>query len=83
MQEGKQRIVLTDRKRLEADGVKNVIAFDEGYLELETELGILSISGEGMRVESLNQENGKIAVIGIICEIGYKEKKARKKGFGL
>ena len=81
MQEGKQRLILTDKKRLEADGVKNVIAFDESYLELETVLGVLAISGDNMRVEALNQENGRIIVTGTISELGYREKRAKKRIF--
>ena len=81
METGKQKIIITDKKRIEADGVKNVISFDEGYMELETELGILCISGEGMRVEALNDESGKILISGSFSELGYKEKKIKKRLF--
>ena len=83
MESGKQTILLIDKKKLEVSGVKNVIAFDEGYLELDTELGVLCIGGEGMRVESLNHENGKITVTGTVLELGYKEKRTKKRLFSL
>ena len=81
METGKQKITITDRKRIEADGVKNVVSFDEGYLELETELGLLCISGEGMRVEGLNNETGKVLITGNFHELGYKEKRSKKRLF--
>ena len=81
METGKQKIIITDRKRIEADGVKNVVSFDESYLEVETELGLLCISGEGMRVESLNNENGRILILGQLYELGYKEKRTKKRLF--
>ena len=81
METGRQRVTITDRKRIEADGVKNVVSFDEGYLELETELGLLCISGEGMRVEGLNNETGKVLISGNFHELGYKEKRSKKRLF--
>ena len=81
METGKQKIIITDRKRIEADGVKNVVSFDESYLEVETELGLLCISGEGMRVEALNNENGRILILGQLYELGYKEKRTKKRLF--
>ena len=83
MSEGKQRIILTDKKILETDGVRGVISFDESYLELETDLGTLTVIGEGMKVEALNNDTGKVLVKGNITELGYKEKRTKKKIFGL
>ena len=46
MAEGKQRLLLDDRKELLISGVRNVDSFDEQRIELDSSLGGIGIDGE-------------------------------------
>ena len=57
---------------------KNVIAFDEGEVILETEMGTLSIKGEGLQIKRLDLDKKEADIEGRMDSFGYSE----KKGFG-
>lgn len=76
-----QTLVLKDRKILEIDGVRNVLAFGEDYLDVNTDMGVISIEGESLKIEELLQQNGKILVSGEIDGIYYKKDKQTKSLF--
>ena len=78
-QSNKQQVLIEDRAILSANGIKGILSFDEDYLELETEEGMMTVVGSDMKVEELDQKEGKIKVVGCITEIGYKNKKIKKK----
>ena len=46
----KQSVLLTNRKKLTIDNVKNVIGFDESYVALHTELGKMIVDGEDLKI---------------------------------
>ncbi len=77
-----QTLSLSSRKRFEADGVKNILTFNDDYVELDTNLGILTLEGEGMRVEELSKDKTKILIIGNISGLFYRETKAVKRFLG-
>ena len=74
-----QVLRMTDRSRLELNGVEAVSAFDEDYVALDTSLGRMYIDGEGLRIIDLSQESGKILVSGTINDISYQSHKERRK----
>ncbi len=65
--------VLTDRKRLEISGVKDVKSFDEKQVTLITQLGEMSIGGEALQVGKLDIEIGEIILTGTIYSVQYIE----------
>ncbi len=74
--EGKNRvqnIILENRKRLTVSGVEEVDGFDEGYVQLRTVLGELTVRGDGLRVDQLSVETGELIVTGEIGELVYAE----------
>ena len=77
---GSGTIVIVDKKKLTLDGVNNVLSFDEGYVSLDTKLGILTVEGEGLKIESLTEGTGEIRISGSIEAVAYSEKK-ESKGF--
>ena len=78
--DGKQTVILENRKTLIIDAVNNVDSFDDNYLELTTKLGNISIEGKNLKIEALDQQTGKIYIVGEINGFFYSEKKA-PKGF--
>lgn len=75
-------ILLKDRKVFEADGIDGVVSFDEDYVKLITNLGILSIEGENLVIESLSKETKKIFISGQINGIFYSIEKKKKSKWG-
>ena len=45
-----QNIILENRSKLSISGVKDVFSFDDQIVILETNLGMLTIKGENLRI---------------------------------
>lgn len=76
-------IKIKDRELLEIDGIKSIAAFDEGYVLLNTDSGVISVEGEGMNIEDLSSEDGSVRVVGKINSVAF-EGGSRKRGlFGV
>lgn len=73
------RIQVNARKSAEITGVKDVRSFDEQEIILETELGILMISGADLHVGRLTLEKGEVDITGRINSMVYTELKGRTK----
>lgn len=71
MAEGKQRLLMDDRKELLISGVRNVDSFDEQRIELDSILGGIDISGEGLKIAALNLDEGKVTISGQINGVAY------------
>ena len=71
-------VVLEGRARLTVTGVTEVDSFNEEMVALATGEGALTILGEGLRIGTLNLENGKLLVEGKIDALSYGDR--REKG---
>ncbi len=58
------RLLLTDRKHLVVDGVEHVGKFNEREISLDTNMGMLTLRGEGLHITRLNLESGNLVVEG-------------------
>lgn len=67
-------------ERLNVDGVKTVESFEPTYVTLELVSGGMSIEGENMKIESLNQQGGELIIVGKIDGVMYIKPK-KKSGF--
>ena len=78
-----QRITVTDRKRIEIDGVTAILGFEEDYARLETNMGNLLIEGENIKIENLAKDSCKILLTGsfylLEFENSYEKKKKGKR----
>ena len=63
------------------DGAEGVLSFDDSSLVITTTLGRLTIEGEGMVIESLNNETGKIIIKGRFIGLYYSDKKPSRSFF--
>ena len=79
--EAQGNITLWDRRIFTADGVIDVLSFDEGLVSLSTSLGLLLVEGEEMRVKKMDMESGVVSLEGKISGMYYTdEAKTHKKG---
>ncbi|WP_297518798.1 sporulation protein YabP [uncultured Clostridium sp.] len=76
-------ISLENRKKLLVTGVLEVISFDDQQINLNTTLGGLNITGENLKVNKLDVQNGDVVITGCIFTIIYcKKMKKKRKLFG-
>ena len=46
----KNELVMVARGLLSLDGVHDILAFDENFIQLSTELGILTVEGDNFHI---------------------------------
>lgn len=78
-----QNLVLENREKLSISGVSDVLSFDDQIVIVETELGLLSVKGENLRINKLSIDTSEVVVEGDIFNLSYSEKSADKKGGSL
>ena len=61
-------------------GVLDVLSFDDQIVIVETELGLLTIKGENLKINKLSIDTEEVIVEGEIINLGYSEKDDEKKG---
>ena len=66
-------LTLDGREKLTMSGVMEVMRFDDSAVVLRTELGILTVLGQGLRLNTLSTDGGQMAVTGEIGLLSYEE----------
>ncbi len=80
----KHSIELDNREFLSVSGVKDIYNFDENEVALETSLGTLIVTGEGLQINKLSIDDGNLNVRGNIISCIYSESREfRDKGKGI
>lgn len=77
-----QNLILENREKLSISGVLDVLSFDDQIVILETELGLLTVKGENLRINKLSLDTAEVIVDGEIYNLGYSEKDLDKKTSG-
>jgi len=75
-------IIMENRQKLSISGVVDVDSFNTENVVLETEMGMLSIKGEELRISRLNIENAEMIVEGDIVSCVYSDD-FKTKGMGI
>ena len=73
-----QNIILENRSKLSISGVLDVLSFDDQVVILETELGLLTVKGENIRINKLSIDTSEVIVEGDITSLAYSDKEAEK-----
>ncbi|NLK97588.1 sporulation protein YabP [Defluviitalea saccharophila] len=74
-------IIMQDRQNLSITGVLDVLAFDEENVDIETEMGMLTIKGTELHVNKLNLEKKELEIEGEIESLVYNDGESfSKKG---
>lgn len=75
-----QNLVLENRGKLSISGVLDVLSFDDQVVIVETELGLLTVKGEDLRINKLSIDTSEVVIEGDIFAMNYSEKEMDKKG---
>ena len=74
-----QNLILENRSKLSISGVIDVFSFDDQVIILETELGLLTVKGENLRINKLSIDTSEVIVEGDIYSLTYSDKDLDKK----
>ena len=73
-----QNLILENREKLSISGVIDVLSFDDQVVMIETELGLLTVKGEELRINKLSIDTSEVIVEGNISHLSYSEKNQEK-----
>lgn len=73
-----QNLILENREKLSISGVKDVLSFDDQVVMVETELGLLTVKGENIRINKLSLDTSEVIVEGEISYLAYSDKEQDK-----
>ena len=73
-----QNLVLENRKKLSVSGVNDVLSFDDQVVVIDTELGLLTVKGEDIRINKLSLDTAEVIVEGEISSLLYSQNKQEK-----
>ena len=71
--ESNHNVTIESRERMNVTGVTDVSEFNEYSIILETEMGIMTIEGEGLKIEQLSTQTTEMRVSGDINSIVYSD----------
>ena len=74
-----QNLILENREKLNITGVLDVLSFDDQIVIVETELGLLTVKGEDLRINKLSTDTEEVIVEGNIFNLSYSDKPAANK----
>lgn len=77
-----QNLILENRGKLSISGVLDVLSFDDQVVIVETELGLLTVKGENLRINKLSIDTSEVIVEGDIGSLSYSENKSVDKSKG-
>lgn len=74
-----QNLILENREKLTITGVVDVLSFDDQIVIVETELGMLTIKGEDLRINKLSIDSSEVIIEGQVFNLGYSDNDISKK----
>lgn len=75
-----QNLILESREKLNVSGVNDVLSFDDQVVIMETELGLLTVKGENLKINKLSIDTSEVIVEGRINNLSYSEHQAKNEG---
>lgn len=78
-----QNICLFSRKHMDLTGIKEVVSFDDDQVTVSSDLGMISVEGRNLKIESFSTEKGELKINGEFDSFFYYSKKEQteKQGF--
>jgi len=73
-----QNIILENRGKLNVTGVLDMLSFDDQVVIVETELGLLTVKGENIKINKLSLDTSEVIVEGEISSLAYSQNKQDK-----
>ncbi len=75
-----QNLILENREKLSVSGVLDVLSFDDQVVIMDTELGMLTVKGDNLRINKLSIDTSEVIVEGNIHNMTYSEEHGDNKG---
>ena len=75
-----QNLILESREKLNITGALDVLSFDDQVVMIDTELGLLTVKGENIRINKLSLDTSEVIVDGEISSLTYSQKVPEKNG---
>lgn len=82
VEDRKSNLTLENRKKLCLTGVVEVLSFDDEKILLNTCLGMLTVKGEGLKMNKLDVQNGDVVIVGCVASVVYSGSQIKKKEKG-
>lgn len=73
-----QNLILENRGKLSVSGVNDVLSFDDQVVMVDTELGLLTVKGENIRINKLSLDTAEVIIEGGISSLTYSQNKQEK-----
>ena len=73
-----QNLILENRGKLSVSGVNDVLSFDDQVVMVDTELGLLTVKGENIRINKLSLDTSEVIVEGEVSSLTYSQNKQDK-----
>lgn len=74
-----QNLILENKEKLTITGVRDVLSFDDQIVILDTELGMLTVKGDNIKINKLSIDTGDVIVEGEINNLNYSKDNFDKK----
>ena len=78
-----QNIILENRNKLNISGVQDVLSFDDQVVIIETDLGLLTVKGENLKINKLSIDTEEVIIEGEINNLGYSDHTKKEQEGGL
>lgn len=78
-----QNIFVENREKVSVTGVSDIHSFDDELVIAETDLGILTIKGNDLKMNKLNLENNDLIIEGKIVAMAYSDINSTNKKSGI
>lgn len=78
-----QNLILENRNKLSISGVKDVLSFDDQVVIMETELGLLTVKGENLKINKLSIDTSEVIIEGEINNLSYSDHSKKEQDGGL
>jgi sporulation protein YabP len=77
-----QNLIMENREKLSVSGVIDVESFNDECVIIETDLGVLTVRGEDLRINKLNIDSSELDIEGDIVSCEYSDRdRSRGAGF--
>ena len=74
-----QNIIMENREKISVTGVIDIHSFDDELVIVQTDLGLLTIKGENLKMNKLNLDNNELIIEGKTSAIAYSDAVQNKK----
>ena len=78
-----QNLILENRHKLSISGVMDVLSFDDQIVILETDLGMLTVKGDNLKINKLSIDTADVIIEGEINTLSYSQKDLERRNEGI